>query len=62
MDIQAAIFKGFSSFINFTFVTRKSENKPPVSNSKAKKKSLTIELVTRSESFYFLTSSQLLAV
>ena len=45
-DIQTVIFKEFFSFINFTVVTRKWENK-----------SASIELVTRSEIFHFLTSS-----
>ena len=40
------LLKEFFSFISVTFVTRKWENK-----------SASIELVTRSEIFYFLTSS-----
>ena len=43
---ETVILKELFSFINLTFVTRKSENK-----------SAPIELVIRSEIFYFLTLS-----
>ena len=43
---ETELNKEFFSFINFSFVTRKWESK-----------SVTIELVTQSEIFYFLTSS-----
>ena len=46
MSFETAKNKEFFSFINFTFVTRKSENKRAP-----------IKLVTRSEIFYFLTLS-----
>ena len=45
-EIQTVTVKDSISFINFMFVTRKRQNK-----------SLNIELVIRSEIFYFLTSS-----
>ena len=43
---ETTVIKEFFSFINFTFVTRKWENKIAP-----------IELVTRNEFFYFLTLS-----
>ena len=43
---ETVIFKEFFSFVNFTFKTRKWENK-----------NAPIELVTQSEVFYFLTLS-----
>ena len=45
-EIQIVKFKDFFSFFKFTFVTRKWEDK-----------NATIELVTRNEIKYFLTSS-----
>ena len=45
--MQTVTLKEFFSFINFTFVTQKRKNK-----------SLTIELLTRSATIYFSTSSK----
>ena len=73
MHFETVVFKELFSFINFTFLTRKWENKNThieLVTQKPKNKSLTIELLTRKWSrksltielviwgkFYFLTLS-----